>query len=425
MTSKTTDEIVTELTGLYNQMFIAMQKRRTLIDNKNRVLPGKDKEELDLRNTIKARGDEIRNLLEGWIKEQPTKASEKIQTSPSRAPVFEPKVDIDFNLVKDAFSVGHFGSAGYINVPMGEVYVFGNQSIDDVGFPEVYIGGEVVSSKNKDKSSMVATLFEAPGEICCIANQWLAGISISKDDPAKTSIRLPIRLHDPRMTLIASRGSWLSQDGRKNMNHDIHEQLRDQFQEILTDPIQIWSSEKQIIKEKIHMALYKYLESWGLRIIPELVSIVRQYPKNLYEIVLQFDKAEQFILDMADKDGREEVLYQSGLTNDELTYIQAASQQSKGISGAGLFHIIKDKVSSYSEKSEPREKIIDWLRIHGGANAANYFREISNIYSLLIKPDHDPKRDQGTANIRLSEQVISHAFRNPLIGLGEWLEILE
>lgn len=426
MIPKTTSEIVMELTELYNQLFIATQRRRATIDNKNRVLPGKEKEEQNLRETVKQQTIVIQKLLEDWINAQLTSVSEKTPTSPSRPPIFEPNVEVDFSLVKDAFPVDRFSRAGYINVPMGQVYVFGHQSIDDVGFPEVYLGGEVVLSKNKDKHSLVAVLAQSPGEIRCIANQWLAGISVSKDNPSRISIRLPVHLHDPRMTLMASRGSWLSEDGRKNINHDIHEQLIDQFQEMLSDRIQLWSAEKRDLYGKMQDSLGKYLESWGLCIIPELVSIVRQYPKNLYEIVLQFAKAEQFILDTAGRRQKSEVFDQWEILPDELTYIEASARQSKSNGGEGLFQIIKDKkLPMLSEKPELRAKFVDWLRIHGGANAANYVSEIIKIYISISKTDNSADRDAGLADIRLSEQIITHAFRNPIIGLGEWLETLE
>lgn len=426
MIPKTTSEIIMELTELYNYIFIAIQKRHATLDNKNRVLPGKEKEEKNLRETVKQQEITIRKLLEDWIKEQTVKASDKTPKSPSQPPVFEPNVEVDFSLVKDAFPFEKFSRAGYINVPMGQVYVFGHQSIDDIGFPEVYLGGEVVLSKNKDKRSLVAVLAQSPGEIRCIANQWLAGISVSKDNPSRLSIRLPVRLHDPRMTLMASRGSWLSEDGRKNINHDIHEQLFDQFQEVLSDRIQLWSAEKRDLHEKIQVALGKYLESWGLRIVPELVSIVRQYPKNLYEIVLQFARAEQFILDMAGRGSKSEVMEQWGILPDELTYIEATARQSKGNGGEGLFQIVKDKkMLVFSEKPELLVKFVDWLRIHGGANAANYVSEIVKIYISITKVDNNSDRDTGLADIRLSEQIIAHAFHNPIIGLGERLETLE
>ena len=214
----------------------------------------------------------------------------------------------------------------------------------------------------------------------------------------------------------------MTSDGRKNINADIKEELEHQFNEMLSDRLQLWSSEKHDILGKIHANLDKYLDSWGLQALPESISIVRQYPKNLYEIVLQFSRAEQYCLDSISSDEKNPILEQINITPEDLTFIEATSQQKTGCGGDGLFLVLRDNISDLDKKTELRDKIVNWIRIHGGASAANYVTEISKIYTAISKNDYSPDRDPGLEDIRLSEQVILYAFRNPIIGLGEWIE---
>jgi len=422
MSAKNLDELIGQLTELYSQKFSAESKRNSLLDRHGRVMTGREKEENPLRDSIKARNAEIKNLLDEWSKEIPVKVAQKIPTTPPQRPIFEVNLDVNFNLIRDTFFVESFRRAGHINVPLGQVFVFGHEGMDDGGLPEVYLGGETILPKQKDKKSLIAALASIPGDVRCLTNQWLAGISVSKEDPARISIAIPVRLYDPQKTLSRTGGSWMTSDGRKNINADIKEELEHQFQEILSDRLQLWSSEKRDILGRIHAVIDKDLDSWGLRALTESISVVRQYPRNLYEIVLQFSRAEQYCLDAISSGETKSILEQINITSDDLTFIETTSKQRAGSGGDGLFLILRDKLSDLDKKPELRDKSVNWLRDHGGASAANYVTEITKIYTAISKNDYSPDRDPGLEDIRLSEQVILYAFRNPIIGLGEWLE---
>ena len=87
MSAKNLDELIGQLTELYSQKFSAESKRNSLLDRHGRVMTGREKEENPLRDSIKARNAEIKNLLDEWSKEIPVKVAQKIPTTPPQRPI--------------------------------------------------------------------------------------------------------------------------------------------------------------------------------------------------------------------------------------------------------------------------------------------------------------------------------------------------
>ncbi len=422
MTAKKLSELINQLCEIYRQRFSIEYQRSRLLDHQGHPISSKDKEEGTLRNQINELDNKIRQKLEEWTKEQIVEASQHVSLVPSQPLVFEPQIKIDLSMIKDAFPVGKRVRFGHVNVPIGQIFVFGQEALDESGFAEVHLGGETILFRKKDKNSLVAALAEAPGEIRCISNQWLAGISVSKENVAKISIQIPVTLHDPLQTLKRSGGAWMFENGRRNIDHDLCELIEHRLQEILADDIQFWSGKSPEILDKICMALNRDLGEWGLLVKAESVSIVRQLPKTLYEIILQFSKAEQTILDSLSVGQKALVIDQSSLSADDLIRIEVSSESEDSGRGQGLFLVLRDRMPMLGQSPASLTKVLNWLRILGGASAANYLNEITRLYSRTTMADFDPTVEPGVSNIRLSEQVLLSAFRNPLIGLGESIE---
>ena len=112
----------------------------------------------------------------------------------------------------------------------------------------------------------------------------------------------------------------------------------------------------------------------------ESVSIIRHLPKMLYEIVAQFSKAEQTILEALTKKQRSQLIEQSGLSDADLTFIEAASGRENSGRGEGLFLVLRNQMPTLGLKPETLIKTFNWLRVHGGASAANYATKITNLY---------------------------------------------
>ena len=422
MSSETLEELFSRLLEQYQKLFEDESKNKGLFDKKGKVIAGREQEERGLKESIKSIKDEIKAILDEWTVEHLSKAREQTPLIPSQLLIFEPQIDVNFGVVKDAYPIGKALHSGRLNVPIGQVFVFGNMGIDEGGFSEVYLGRETILPGRKDRKSLVAVLAEVPGEINCMANQWLAGISVSKDNVAKVSLKIPIFLNDPVQVLKRSGGAWMSVDGRKNIDHDNNEQIEHRLQEIMTDRIQFWSGEPHEILDRVCTMLNRDLSEWGLLIKAESISIIRQLPKTLYEIVTQFSKAEQAILDSLANGRRTQVIDQSSLTDEDLTFIEAASERENAGRGEGLFMVLRDRMSTLASKPDVFTKLFNWIRIHGGASAVNYASEIIRLYGRTTQSDFDSNKEPGVSDIKLSEQVLLSAFRNSLIGLGEMIE---
>jgi hypothetical protein len=425
--TQTIESLVEKLESVLGKKSDLRQQRDRLLDKKGAVLAGRERDERALSDSIRVLDSESRKILQEWEMSIPAKAADKVPATPPNRPIFAVDLDVNCTLIRDVFSVESFKKTGHINVPQGQVFVFGHESFDDGGFPEVYLGGETILSSNKDNKSLIAALAVVPGHIACLTNQWLPGISVSKEDAARVSIKIPLRLHDPHRTLNRTGGSWMTADGRKNVNGDIKEELEHQFNELLSERIQLWSADKPFLLSRIHKAVDQDLESWGLRTLPDSISVVRQYPKNLYVIVAEFGRAEQYILDLMNEQDagqaqRRQLMEDLGFQRDDMLFIQSTAKQNSGIRGKGLFLKFRDNIPGWGGKVELRDRAMRWLGINGGASAVTYLSEIIKIYDTAEKADHKPDRDPSITDIKLSEQVLLSAFQNPMIALGEWIE---
>jgi hypothetical protein len=279
----------------------------------------------------------------------------------------------------------------------------------------VYLYGETVEKdrRREDAECLVVALKEHPGNVSCRAKEHLAAISTTEDDKAWIDLFLSIQLKDPIEVLRRFGGEWKTPQARERSSKELNQQVTQlvdhRLREIfINDKIQLWSREKREVADWIFYELDRDLKRWGLRIEasegkPSL-SIVRRYPNNLYEIALQFGKAELLLLEAVQAGRKATILKQLELVLEDLMAIQSVAEQGDRGSGAGLFLAIKDKPMS------TREKVSQWLEIQAGATAASFLK---GLYS-------DTNTEQA---IRLSEQVLLAAFRNPVLGLGEWLDM--
>jgi hypothetical protein len=306
--------------------------------------------------------------------------------------------------------LGGQGNTPQVVVPLGQVFVltYGQGSFDQDGFAEVYLAGEVVRVRNRrgDIPAIVAALAEFPGVIQCSVRQLLAAISLSDQDLATASFDLPVRMEDPVQTLKHSRGKWMSAEDRQTINTEIEEYVKQGLDELLHDPIQIWSGSKDAVKNIVFGRLDQRLANWGLRLVPNSVSLDRRFPVNLSEIVLQFHKAEQEILDAATPDEKEQILRETGLSLDDTVFIRSAAGDKNAGTGIGLFLKLREK--KLSGNPQLREKMVKWLSTFAGSMAAGF---VNNLYS----------GQYSEVDISLSEQVLLASFRNPILALGEYL----
>lgn len=323
---------------------------------------------------------------------------------------------IDLDIVLDAFALGGKGKYNCASVPVGRVFVLSHdyETFDQDGYSEVYLAGETVikNPRRKDSDCEVAELAEFPGDIGFRANQFIAAVSQTEDDVAVFDLKIPIRLEDPVLVLRRSGGKWKTIEDRDNINKKVSDEINEWLEQFLRTKIQLWSGTESDVTNKIISAIDGMLKKWGLRVdtmgLQDLgfnILKPRSYPPLIYEIVAQLAHGEELLIEAYSK-RQDEFYNESGLTAENLSTILATSKREVTGSGEGVFLVIKHG------SNDLRNELSKWFEIQIGAiTASNFIRDL-----YLQEPRPSQK------NIRLTEQIIIAALRNPILGLGEWFE---
>ncbi|HDQ05257.1 MAG TPA: hypothetical protein ENN36_00850 [Candidatus Bathyarchaeota archaeon] len=333
------------------------------------------------------------------------KAQEMLGEPVSSNPVIGIKVELQVILKSSV--LGGKKESERINVPPGSVFVLSYDfaSQDAGGFPEVYLAGEEVSKEElRDKAECRAVeLKEFPGKGEFEVETALAAISRTSEDPAAITASYRIRLHDPLLFLRFAGGEWQANQTLTEPNRKVSEDLKQHLEGILRQSgLQLWSGDERNVFEKIRRQLDEYLMRIGLRIDPE-VYILRQYPQDLYEIALQFGRSEQVIRYENEAGHLKALAEQIGLSERELVNVCASPERL----GVGFFQ------SLIQTPQSEKERIALWLKNKGVTKAASF------VERLYATEDSGPK--YSDQDIKLSEQVILAAIRNPMLTIGEWL----
>jgi hypothetical protein len=406
-------------------------KRQALLTRQGYPKSGLQEMELELRQTIEDLQQQITNLeqekngqeesLEETSFEDKEKEDKEITMSQSQTssqvevstedsyPTLPDNILIQIELepIYNAFTLekGYEGS-----VPAGRIFVlsYDHDTYDQEGLPEVYLAGEVVS-KNRlrgDVQCQVAELAEFPGKVSFRVIQSLTAISQTDDDVASLDASFYVRLRDPLLLLRRAGGNWMTERGRATFNEEVREVIRERLGQILTSRIQLWSEDEHQLYEKIFSSLDDGLRRIGLCVdtsnanAPETSIIaVRRYPANLYEIALQFAKAERTIRYMIEVGEHDKLVEQTGFSENDLRDLVVIEAET----GVGLLLQLR------GASPEMKEKVADWLETQGVKIAAAFVRD---LYA----------EENAQQAIKLSEQVLLAAIRNPMLTMGEWLQ---
>jgi len=326
-------------------------------------------------------------------------SSEPFQSSPN--------IQVRLEIIRQTFVLK---SKERIAVPIGSVYVLAHdhETYDEGGLPEVYLAGEVVrkSPLRKDKTKCwVVELAEFPGRVTFRIAQPLAGISLTGGDTASVEARFLIRLYDP--LLVLRRGGWSMEKEPFEFNKSLSDDLCRFLEKTLYSAgIQLWSGDETRVFGRIFSDLDDYLQSVGLRIdtvnpqavAPSIIAF-RRYPQALYEIALQFAQAERTVRHLISAGKREALTNKLGLSDRDLDAIALG----EGRDGVALFRRI------ITASSEVKPRMITWLKEMGAGLAA--------VFIDGLMADKHVER-----SIKLSEQVMLNAIRNPMLTIGEWLQ---
>jgi len=313
-------------------------------------------------------------------------------------------INVSFDVLQGALRLGAKEAPERFEVPVGNLVVlsYGHEFYEISGWPEVYFAGEVVQRDplRKGVPCWAVLLSEFPGRVDIQGRRALAGISRSAEDQASIHISFYIRLKDPILLLRRTGGKWNTESDRNNFNNRIQEDIKNWLRGFLDRDIQIWSGDKQTVLETIFSELNQFLRQNGLEIDIEnaasAIIFIRHYPSNLYEIAVQFAKAERLLRYLAQIG--ENIAQKTGFSDREINIIMKSEERD----GVALFQNLR--------KSPPSVKTqtAKWLDESGMAEAASFLRE--TVSSNQAK------------EIELSEQIVFYAIRNPLLTQGEWLK---
>ncbi len=338
-------------------------------------------------------------------------------------------IDIDINLetIRGVYSLDDKKDNSPRSVPPGSVFILlhDNEPHDHDGQDEVYYyGEEVVKSHLRRKARAVnVELAEFPGHIDIIARKKLLAISQRDDEVATFELSIPVQLNDPILFLRRAGLGWRLQgnnrawlEALRRKESEWHSSLRNWIQLFICNDIQLWSGEQRKLVGRIAEMLDRKLAEWGLGIdtglgphSAMLIDTPRYYPKAANNIALQFAKAEKLVLEAA-ASGK---TFEDSLDDRALAALQVSVEQPNTVPGESLFEIIRGKLASAdSEHLELiRSETADLLK-RLAAPAASGF--IMRLYT-----NDDPQENE----IKLSEQVMLSAIRNPVLAVGEWLEM--
>ncbi|MGB9889551.1 MAG: hypothetical protein ACPLTQ_07790 [Anaerolineae bacterium] len=314
------------------------------------------------------------------------------------------EIRIELEIIQNAFQPGKRG----VVVPVGSVFVvsYGHEFADAGGLPEVCLAGEIVRRDplRKGVPCWAVQLREFPGRVDIQAQRALAAISRNEDDLASLHLSFYVRLYDPVLLLRRTGGRWEKETDMANSNQRINADVKDWLGALLDQDLQIWSGERESVLGRIFRELDEFLGRIGLRVdttdggtATSAIIFTRHYPPALYDLAFQFAKAERSLQHLLPK---EKTLTQwTGFSEEELRIIVNSEERA----GVALFRVLM------KASQEVRERVTQWMERSGMADAASY---IQTLY----------KKNYPEREVKLSEQVLLSAIRNPWLTQGEWLK---
>lgn len=316
-----------------------------------------------------------------------------------------PEIKANLEVLLDVYRLGEKGKPQRAEVLPGHFIVlsYGYEFSDASGVPDVYLAGEVVARDplRRGVPCWAIHLAEFPGRVDVRISRMLAAISRGQDDPASVNLSCYIRLYAPIDLLRRTGGKW-EKENRSAFNQRVNEDLREWLQALLERDIQIWSGDEQDVLGKIFSELDEYLRRIGLRVdtteggsTTSAVIFTRHYPPALYDLAFQFAKAERALRHLLQRGV--DIAQEVGLS-EEVRRIATSDERT----GVAFFRAVTNA------SPETRERVAQWMERSGTPDAAQF---IKTLYKKF------PERE-----IKLSEQVLLSAIRNPWLTRGEWLK---
>ena len=265
-----------------------------------------------------------------------------------------------------------------VRVPMGQLYVFPDGVIDNLGHNEVYFGGEIlyVSKDKQDKNRKIFKLNQYGAQYVISGQRTLPGISVSNTDVATAQMKLTIEIHNPRSLLNLY-------PTRKNT------ELQNLIDGVISNNVNdgVWSVNPGTYLEQIVNAINPFLDGNGIRIVVSNIALTRTMPRQVDEIIKECRLAEHRLVDKMDG-GRFQKRYDDTLNkaridvlkNDAtVTQLEAGESASNGLmdegdittfvnnviltgmpQGIAFFELVKHKIKAAGVNSTKLDKFVGY-----------------------------------------------------------------
>ena len=196
----------------------------------------------------------------------------------------------------------------------------------------------------------------------------------------------------------------MTAEGHKMINSMVEEEIEYKILETINNcQAHLWSDDDQKSGELIFKALEKILNDWGFKISTEQYSMIRTYPKNMYKIAMEMISAEQLIINILVDIESTKLSERIGLSEEQLSKLQIMEKQDIN-PGVRVFKAVQ--ALSLSRKTI----FANWLKENNKLSASELFSDLySGKYSDL--------------DVCLTEQVLFHIIKNPLLLTGEGMKI--
>ncbi len=327
-----------------------------------------------------------------------------------------PRIELrGFAVLNGITELGRKKGPRKVVVPLGQIFVvaYDFNTYGLRGIPEVYLAGEKIlkDELRKDQTCLVFALPEFPGMVYVRAQQPLPAISQTSDDVARLEVSFHLRISKP-VLLLERLGSKLGVKGSLGeqaaaLTADIERTIKDTLKQVLSSKLQMWSSDEDALGSEILSRLDEGLSRWGLRVdssdsMNRPIVLLREFPSTLYEIALQFARGEKTLFNMLNSGTNQRpILKDTGLTERHVVILQERKHDPSGVT---LFALLTDA------SDDTKKKVSKWLENQGLGKAAKFLRD------LYFDGEIEER------NIKLSEQVLLAAIKNPMLTRGEWLK---
>lgn len=220
-----------------------------------------------------------------------------------------------------------------VRVPLGQLYVFPDGVIDNLGHNEIYYGGEIlyISKDKQDRNRKIYKLNQYGAQYVVSGQRTLPGISVADTDVATAQMRLTIEIHNPRLLLEMY-------PDRKNAD------LQDLVDRVIGNYVNetVWSVNPGRYIEQLVNAVNPVLDGNGIRIVVSNIALTRTMPRQVDEIIKECRLAEHRLIDQMDG-GRFQNIYDIALNQSRIEVLKRDVTVTQLEPGEDLRHVLLDE----------------------------------------------------------------------------------